>query len=272
MSETNFKFFLQLVSYASVYCLHVLVVMAILVAEVIKDVSGLPSNLLHDQGSASVCFVAQSVATSSPSTAYLLCLQFALGYIKALGSSGRLFRSYQGRYLRPPWLGRSPNNMYSSTLSSAADMCFFFRIGKSAERSLDLGTELVSVFFSIYLTRLTPTQGRPLLPLFFWNGCSLNAASLDQLHHGGKPDTKDSGVAPSSARTRIISASVGGTRWTRPHLQMPSYCNLPSPSVDTNRCTISCRDRYSYLPQRSRSAAYHFSATYIRRAKKQTRH
>ena len=39
MSETNFKYFIQFVSYASVYWLHVLVFMAIFVGEVKTEVS-----------------------------------------------------------------------------------------------------------------------------------------------------------------------------------------------------------------------------------------
>lgn len=49
ISETNFKFFLQFVSYASVYCLHVLVFMAIFVAEVRSEVSRLLSVLLYNE-------------------------------------------------------------------------------------------------------------------------------------------------------------------------------------------------------------------------------
>ncbi len=41
MSETNFKFFIQFVSYGSVYCSFVLVFMAIFVAEVKAEVSAL---------------------------------------------------------------------------------------------------------------------------------------------------------------------------------------------------------------------------------------
>lgn len=48
VSETTFKFFIQFVSYGSIYCLHVLVFMAIFVAEVRTEVSGLPSFLSHD--------------------------------------------------------------------------------------------------------------------------------------------------------------------------------------------------------------------------------
>ena len=50
ISETSFKFFIQFVAYASIYCLHVLVFMAIFVAEVRSQVSGAPNILSHILG------------------------------------------------------------------------------------------------------------------------------------------------------------------------------------------------------------------------------
>lgn len=49
ISETNFKFFLQFVLYASVYWLHVLVFMAVFVAEVRSEVSRFRSVLSHNE-------------------------------------------------------------------------------------------------------------------------------------------------------------------------------------------------------------------------------
>lgn len=60
VSETNFKFFLQFVSYASIYWLHVLVFMAVYVAEVKSEVSGFSSGLSHNQGCASAGFVGEA--------------------------------------------------------------------------------------------------------------------------------------------------------------------------------------------------------------------
>ena len=49
ISEMSFKFFLQLVLYASLYCLHVLVFMAVFVAEVRSEVSGFLIDLSHNE-------------------------------------------------------------------------------------------------------------------------------------------------------------------------------------------------------------------------------
>jgi len=62
------------VSYASVYWLHILVFMAVFVAEIRSEVSGLPSVLPHNEDRASAGFVGAQQSDIFTVIACLLCL------------------------------------------------------------------------------------------------------------------------------------------------------------------------------------------------------
>lgn len=74
VSETNLKFFLQFVSYVSLYWLHILGFMAVFVAEIRSEVSGHPSVVLYNEDCASAGFVGAQQSYIFTVIAYLLCL------------------------------------------------------------------------------------------------------------------------------------------------------------------------------------------------------